>query len=318
LSSTKKKTGTEVGDGSEKEEKESLDNDHAANREADWGKLVKKWKVTLIDFGFARALTPEDTQQPSLDVRRENLLASYPANTSTISADDNMPLGSSKLGNSSGSVGRSRRSRRSIFARRSSSLDASAKSTSHMLVSRMSAVGCRNFAAPEIVDNVQEVGGQVKGKSTATTEGPILVTETVSDFVANYGLLVDAYSMGFTLKYMMTGVLPSRSVEEAIAEKDSLCNKLRVGLSKKSKRQPNYRRLSEIPSEPQRLIQKLSERSEKARTSIRKARRSYPWISDVFAGSPVYESSEEQRRGLSEISYLPLARRPCGTIDETP
>lgn len=310
-----KKTRGEIGDGSDKGENESLDNYDAAGQEPDWGELIRKWKVTLVDFGFARALTPDDVQQPSLEIWRENLRASFHENKSSVTADEKKSSGSMKMGNSGGSSGRSGRGRRSIFARRPSSVDYSNKSTSHLLVSRMSALGNRNFAAPEIVDKVQRAGGKVNDTSTDTSEGNIVITDTVSEFVAEYGLLVDAYSMGFTLKYMMTGVLPSRSVEEAIAEKNSLCNKICGGSSKNAKRQPNYRRLRELPGEAQRLIQKMTERSEKERTSIRTARRSYPWISDVFSGSPVYETSEEQRHGLSEISYLPLATR-TGKIDE--
>jgi serine/threonine protein kinase len=314
--SRNKKTTLETGDGADEEENESLDDFDAADPEPDWGELIKKWKVTLIDFGFARALTPKDIQQPSLDIRRENERASFHTSKINSTSDDRKSSGSTRMDNSSGSAGRKGRAKRSIFKMSSSMGDSSAnKSTSHMLVSRMSALGNRNFAAPEIVDKVQRAEGQRNTTSTDATEGTITLTETVSDYVAEYGLLVDAYSMGFTLKYMMTGVLPSRSVEEAIAEKDSLCNKICGGSSRNAKRQPNYRRLCELPREVPRLIQKMTEQSEKARTSVRKVRRSYPWISDVFLGSILYEASEEQRRGLSEISYLPLTTRTA-KIDE--
>ena len=42
-----------------------------------WENMRTKWKVTLIDFGFARALTPKDVIQPSLEIRKENLDASF-------------------------------------------------------------------------------------------------------------------------------------------------------------------------------------------------------------------------------------------------
>lgn len=302
---------------------QSLRDFDAADREPDWGALLKKWKVTLIDFGFARALTPNDVHQPSLEMRRENLSASFhPKVSQGAAADDKKSSGRSAVDNSTGSSGRISRGRRSFFRSRSSSMgdDSSNKSFSHLLGRRMSALGNRNFAAPEIVDHVQRNSGRSGEASSATstsaTTEPIQVTQTISDFVADYGLMVDSYSMGFTLKYMMSGVPPYRSIEEAIAEKDSCCNKICGGPSRNAKRQPNYRRLGELPGEARRLIQKLTERAERERTSIRKARRSYLWISDVFSGSPEYERSVEQQHELSEISYLPLAMKSVKTEED--
>ncbi|KAL3928750.1 MAG: hypothetical protein SGARI_004942, partial [Bacillariaceae sp.] len=48
-------------------------------QDPNWVELMKKWKVTLVDFGFARPLTPNDVKKPSLEVRRENLNASFHA-----------------------------------------------------------------------------------------------------------------------------------------------------------------------------------------------------------------------------------------------
>jgi hypothetical protein len=51
----------------------------------------------------------------------------------------------------------------------------------------------------------------------------------------------------------------------------------------------------------------LTEKSESKRVSIRSARRTYPWISDVFAGTD--QEKEEQQHALNKISYLPLVLR---------
>ena len=46
--------------------------------EPNWEALRSKYKVTLIDFGFARALTPDDVIKPSAKSTREDSeLASY-------------------------------------------------------------------------------------------------------------------------------------------------------------------------------------------------------------------------------------------------
>ena len=42
--------------------------------ESNWGELRKKWKCTLVDFGFARALMPDDC---SKQLRSENRRASF-------------------------------------------------------------------------------------------------------------------------------------------------------------------------------------------------------------------------------------------------
>ena len=71
-------------------------------------------------------------------------------------------------------------------------------------------MGNRHFTAPEIIDKVRH------DDSAKETSGMLSVTETISEYVADYGLLVDSYSMGHTIRYMMTGVMPSESVDGAI------------------------------------------------------------------------------------------------------
>ncbi|KAL3908961.1 MAG: hypothetical protein SGARI_002828 [Bacillariaceae sp.] len=264
-----------------------------ATADPNWGDLLKKWKVTIVDFGFARPLTPTDVKKPTLEMRAENLRASFHAQSVNVSRHgsniDASKRSSKDESNHSQSRSRSRRSSR--FMNRD---DPANQSFSHLLKRRMSALGNRNFAAPEIVNKVEH-----ENNHESTNE----LTDTISEYVADYGLLVDSYSMGFTIRNMMTGVPPYMSVEEAIAEQNSMCNKL-CGKKSTARRSVQYRRISELPGEVQRLIQHLTERSESKRVSIRSARRSYPWISDVFAGTE--QEEEEQRHPLGKISYLPL------------
>ena len=271
--------------------------------EVKWEELCKKWKVTLVDFGFARALQPGDVKKPSLEIRRENLDASYHQTKINLKKNDGRTLDGSHRSQSS--LGNSSRGRR--FSLRRGSEDLMNVSRSHLLGRRMSALGNRNFAAPEIVNNVQRDGTQSKTASSANGP-PGELTDTISEYVSDYGLMVDAYSMGHTLRYFMTGVPPYLTISEAIAEQDSICSKLCGGKKKTGRRSVQYRPLSELPTEVQRLIEHLTERVESKRISIRKARRTYPWINDVFEHTDRQES-EEQRHSLGEISYLPLATK---------
>ena len=74
------------------------------------------------------------------------------------------------------------------------------------------------FAAPEIVN---EVRPQFRPRAEPNLKkGEGNTTETISNYVADYGLLVDSYSMGHTIRYMMTGVQPGISVEDAILQQN--------------------------------------------------------------------------------------------------
>jgi len=165
----------------------------------------------------------------------------------------------------------------------------------------MSALGNRNFAAPEIINKVQH---DRKGRSTNKNDNaPGEITTTISEYVSDYGLMVDSYSLGFTIRYMMTGVPPYLTVSEAIAEQNSICNKLCGGNKNTTKRSVRYRTLEQLPNEVQWLIEDLTERSESDRVSVRTARRRCEWVAEVFDSA---EQSEEQLAPLSKIDYLPL------------
>jgi serine/threonine protein kinase len=289
-------------------------NNNVYEQEPPWKSLREKWHVTLIDFGFARALTPQDVVKPSLEYRRENLDASFHANATRIDKTQLMSTSSQNVDHSNGSCSRGAGIGTSIhrmLSRLSSTnLDASlgrsnhsggAKrhvSMSHMLTRKMSALGNRNFAAPEILKGVKQI----------SHSDPKTITDTISDYVAEYGLLVDAYSLGFTIRYMMTGVPPSRRVEDVLAEQTSLPHRLGRWTTKKlfnkkqassTKRKKCYRLEEDLPGECQRLIRKLTEKSEKQRTSVRSARR-YPWINDVLPEAFTNQNQPD------EIKYLDL------------
>jgi serine/threonine protein kinase len=215
--------------------------------------LLKKWHVTLVDFGFARALTPEDVAMPSDALKREtNLDASY----HQVALGDLKPEHKEKEPKVRG---------------KDESLD---KSVSRKFVRKMSALGNRNFCAPEILSGLLNDDSV---KAVLTTDD---ITETLSTCVSEYGLMVDAYSVGKTFRYMMTGVPPHRGVEAAIAEQKSPINRLSRWAKKRlsdgkppKKRKVQYRLESELPMEVQQLITDLTMRNEDERTSAWRARR---------------------------------------------
>jgi hypothetical protein len=199
----------------------------------------------------------------------------------------------------------------------------------------------RNYAAPEIINKVRPRNHREekkkKGKAeqkrstmtvtatstsvisshgttatataTASETNTAMTTETISNYVADYGLLVDSYSMGHTIRYMMTGVQPGTSIDDAIQKQQNIengllcCRKLLFCFSNKNKKQPQqqpqkrsvrYRQTEDLPGEVYILIRSLTELSQRNRISIRKARRTVPWISDVFLSSSSQQQQEQQ------------------------
>eukprot|EP00536_Pseudo-nitzschia_multiseries_P016742 jgi/Psemu1/263847/estExt_Genewise1Plus.C_12170009 len=245
----------------------------------DWAALKAKYKVTLIDFGFARALTPSDVTN---SVR--NL-----------------------IGGVSGFLDRSSHSS-------NDELSSSNRSVTRKIKRTMSTLGNRNFAAPEIAEAAPPP------KKKKDTKPPI--TETISNYVADYGLLVDSYSLGQSIKNMMTGVQPGLSIEQAFRDQERR-RKIRKIFSMcvrpNQKRSVRVRQLNDLPGQLYALIMSLTEVSESQRMSIRTARR-LPYINEVLprpTGSepkecfPEGSSSEENPNAytysLNKISYLPFA-----------
>ena len=233
-----------------------------------WKILLEKWHVTLIDFGFARALTPEDCKMRSL--------AHTGSSLSQSSFD-------SSMGHSS-----SRRKSRSL-------------SISRKFHRQMSGVGNRAYAAPEI-QKVRK-NSHVKLKPHSTHQS-VDLNETYAEYVASYGLMADAYSVGNTIKHMMTGARPDLDVNELIALENSpvaiicnlLCRSKIVGsdIEKDGGRRVKYRGPAQIPGEVLRLVRGLTDPDPSTRTTVRTARM-YPWIDDVL---------ERECPGLQEIDYL--------------
>eukprot|EP00527_Entomoneis_sp_CCMP2396_P001076 CAMPEP_0198147762 /NCGR_PEP_ID=MMETSP1443-20131203/37636_1 /TAXON_ID=186043 /ORGANISM="Entomoneis sp., Strain CCMP2396" /LENGTH=427 /DNA_ID=CAMNT_0043812227 /DNA_START=109 /DNA_END=1389 /DNA_ORIENTATION=+ len=221
-----------------------------------WDELTKKWKLTFVDFGFARALSKEDMAKPA------------PKTTKNTSS------------NLDGSVGASNSSRKSL-----------SRSVSRAFTRQMSALGHRSYAAPEVMKGVKP---NSKHDALRFGEEPVDLTNNLSANVSQYGMMADAFSAGSTMRYAMTGVPPNMTHEQAMASQESVLSKLgccfgsgggsssKKATLEKEPRKVKYREISGISKEAQKLIEGFTQKDVDDRTSIRHARR-FPWINDVLS-----------------------------------
>ena len=232
------------------------------NNDEGWKELLKKWHVTLVDFGFARALTIADMQKPAPKARRTDLDNSVRSTESSSSRGSQL-----------------------------------SRSYSRRIVRKMSALGNRNYAAPEVRKNIeiQDMSHHFDGNAD--------ITKNLSDHVSFYGLLADAYSVGNTIKFMVTGAPPHENVEDLLALENSPIGMiLRCCQSKKGDdvRRVRYRRVSGVPSEVVRLIRGATSADPNKRTSVR-ALRLYPWIDEPLV--------DRTSSGLREVHFLDLVKQ---------
>lgn len=317
------------------------DNETVSDRDfkspEEWKRLCLKYRAKIIDFGFARALTPGDMEEDrsATKSKRSSSPTRHPkkkdAGYHNIQEDE-LNRSQRKKKKSANIFSSSHHSASSLCLEDSFH---SIASVSHKMKRVMSTLGNRNYAAPEIVNKVRQFSAQDKKKELQQDleRRSSETTKTISAFVADYGLLVDSYSMGHTIRYMMTGVQPGNSVEDTIKKQQraGMAKKVlsKFGLGKKKKtndqnkkvaRKPRYRSQEDLPGQVSLLIQELTELSPHKRISIRKARRAAPWICDVLTFQTKQQQqqesnseisleycSEEQLHSLTQTRYLPMA-----------
>jgi len=136
-------------------------------------------------------------------------------------------------------------------------------------VRSMSALGTRAYAAPEIKDGLRE-----KEREDVLKSNMALTT-----CVADYGMIVDAYSTGWTLRVIITGVPPTVSISEYLAENEfetiepGCCGRGKI-ITKQHKM---IRVPAEIPQSCRHLIRKLTRSKPEDRITIREAQNE-AWI----------------------------------------
>jgi len=154
-------------------------------------------------------------------------------------------------------------------------------------VRSMSALGTKAYAAPEIKHKLRNKTKEDIEKTNAA----------LTECVADYGMIVDAYSVGWTLRVVLTGVPPNSTIskymnkyngQEASAEMyDEVvcCCPFLFGSSgnnddqapKKSKPNFRVRDTDQMPRDATLFISALTKKDPEERMSIRQAQL-HPWI----------------------------------------
>jgi hypothetical protein len=163
---------------------------------------IRRCQITLIDFGFSRALSPDDlATDVGLDkVAKESEtvdstpIASRQNNDREGNICVNDMLHDTSIHNLSKSRGRS-------MTRKNSNIDAS---QSHKRVRGLSALGHRNYAAPEIRSGLRRASSFLtlsssthsKNNPSSSKSGELKATtkRSLAECVSSYGMVADSYS----------------------------------------------------------------------------------------------------------------------------
>jgi len=268
-----------------------------------------KWNIKLIDFGFARALRPDDIEDENnytLKTKKEDTIgflfgtvdnqlddASMRGSSYSGVTTKNKKKGNKKTDNDNNPIDLSHHSQASI---------------SKIPVRALSAVGNRMYAAPEITNGVRIFKKRGAGKNKNNQGGN--QQEPLTECVSDYGMIVDAFSTGATIRYMCLGIPPQTSVEDFWREKNSLLRvvgrKVKKAITKKDtgttkKRKKKYRADNDLPTEAVRLILGMTHWNAKKRTSVRSAR-SYDWIASSYSMKNSNSSSSSEEHDTSPLS----------------
>jgi serine/threonine protein kinase len=246
----------------------------------------KKWRMSLIDFGFARPLHPDE-----VDPERNFVDATKPEpddgffGRSTVDdvRDDSIhKIAGDPLNNSL------------------------SNSISHNLVRNLSAVGNRNYAAPEVTSKLK------KFKDILNTSGGKLFKNRkkapLAECVSDYGMIADAFSIGTTIRHMVTGVPPSISVEDFLAMKNNPVRLIGKQMKKvfpakkneKAKRKKRYRSNGELPKPAIRLVLGLTHWNQMKRTTVREAR-AYEWVASSISAKEEHDKAADHGQGLKYL-----------------
>lgn len=154
-------------------------------------------------------------------------------------------------------------------------------STARTKMRSMSALGTKAYAAPEIKKKLRKKTAEDHGKANAA----------LTECVADYGMIVDAYSVGWTMRVILTGVPPNCTISQYVRkiqeEEDKEAEKNQGGLfcccspPPVEKKKIRVRDAHDIPKDATVLITQLTKPDPEERITVREAQ-NHPWI---FGGS---------------------------------
>lgn len=262
---------------------DDVDGDDAAKRNT--------WGIKLIDFGFARPLHPDD-------------ISGYKHNVEVKEEPGDEFFGRSTIDNAIEDDAAEKKD------------DSVSASISHLKIRGLSAVGNRNYAAPEMLKGVRGfkkklLNLSISGGKNRELKMKQLHEQSLADAISDYGMTADAYSIGTTIRYMLTGVPPDVSISDFMADKNSTINVIGRKLKKKfsnkdkQKRKKRFKYTSQLPKEASNVVLGLTHWNERSRTTVRSAR-NFKWIQSSYTmkNEKSHPSSNDHR---GEIDFLKCA-----------
>ena len=270
----------------------------------------KRYNITLIDFGFARALKPSEIKT---DLGLSNLVEN-------VAPDLPMENGSKQLNPAvlaslEAPIDDGSQHGKKTKRGRKAALD---RSMSRQIVRDLSALGQRSYAAPEITRGVRQFTsslsisihgsihrGRNSGKQSSRRDADS--DRPLAECVSDYGMVADAFSLGATCRYMLTGVPPHIAVDEfiamqktPIAKVSKLASKaLKKMTGKKEVRGKNYRSVEELPPDAGQLIHSLTHWDPSKRTTVRGAK--------LFAWIRAKDYDGEEQPSKNAVKFLKCA-----------
>lgn len=269
-----------------------------------------KYKLMLVDFGFARALEDEEIKQQPKKMRGSILMEKMTLDdiAKLVAEEDeekqveeaaasmrrSIPIENEAGQGAEADLDEGVKDRRRVSvsipvpfeeiekaestngdsepdvpkpSRRSRRGHAHRQSTARTQLRSMSALGTKAYAAPEIKHDLRN----------KTQDDIERSKEALTECVADYGMIVDAYSVGWTLRVVLTGIPPNVTIsqymhkiaaaQEVVGDEGCLCFKR----SPPKPRQIKVRDISELPKDATLLISYLTKTRPEERMTVREA-----------------------------------------------
>ena len=166
------------------------------------------------------------------------------------------------------------------------------QSTTRTKLRSMSALGTKAYAAPEIKN-------LLRNKTQADIDR---TKQALTECVADYGMIVDAYSVGWTLRVMLTGIPPNVTISQHMA-KISVAQEQMGGTGclcfkrhNPPPREIKVRDTSDLPKEATLLITMLTKTNPAERMTVREAQ-NHPYIRGMGIPFPLPQGDFPSKHG---------------------
>mmetsp|Transcript_6157 Transcript_6157/g.9705 ORF Transcript_6157/g.9705 Transcript_6157/m.9705 type:complete len:451 (-) Transcript_6157:158-1510(-) len=271
-------------------------------------RMVKQCRITLVDFGFARALSPNDIKS---DIGLKKVLDGSGHDDPEI--EETATKIEMKKFYDVSCINQALNDTSLLVETRGRSRNQDLESSvSHVRVRNLSALGTRNYAAPEILTGIRNFTDTLSSSVHSMNDSFHKHKRPKKPLVAcvsDYGMDADAFSVGATIRHMVTGVSPGIDVEDFIASKNHPMKKLARSLKRRvkkshKKRVKKYRLSDDLPEEVSNLVQILTHYNSRKRATVRSVTK-HPWINLSSTSS---SGKEVEHRG--PIVYLKCGEEP--------